>query len=34
MTNNYQFGDVDAHGATTRAKPWRWRPSIRPSFAM
>ncbi len=28
MTINYQFGDVDDHGAMIRAQAGCWRPSI------
>jgi hypothetical protein len=34
MTINYQFGDVDAHGATIRARLQHWKPSIKPAFVM
>lgn len=34
MTINYQFGDVDAHGATIRAQAASLEASTRPSSAM
>lgn len=34
MTINYQFGDVDAHGALIRGQAATLQASIRPSFAM
>jgi hypothetical protein len=33
MTINYQFSDVDAHGATIRAQAAALEASIKPSFA-